>query len=107
MAEIPTDLLVHTIQVETYVGTGARGDKYAPVVNVDCFVEDARRLVRTTEGEEVISESTVYAAPASLATLAAKSRVTLPDGRKVTVIVRKNHDDGGLGAPQHVEANTT
>jgi hypothetical protein len=103
--DIPQEILVHTVTVETYAGTGAYGDTYAPPVEVQCFVEDSRRLVRNADGDQVISEATIYAAPADAEKLVEKTLVTLPSGRSSKVIVRKIHDDGDMGAPQHVEAS--
>lgn len=101
--DIPDELLVHTVSVETFEGTGAYGDQYATAADVACFVEDSRRMVRNLDGDEVISESTLYAKLDQAPNLVAKSRVTLPDGRKSIVILKKDRDDGGMGAPQHVE----
>lgn len=107
MAEIPAAILVHTVTVEKFEGHGARGPVYADPVTVPCFVSDTRKLVRGPDGQQVVAESTVLAAPASLGEFSPESRVTLPSGRVGTVLVVKDHNDGGLGAPQHVEVAIT
>lgn len=104
MADIPRQYLVHSIDVETYTGTGAYGDQHEAAVPVACMVEDSRRLVRNTDGDEVMSETTLYAHLDDAAKLTEKSFVTLPSGRASKIILRKLRDDGGMGTPQHVEA---
>lgn len=103
MADVPDYLLRHSVSVETYEGTAAYGDIYATAQPVKCFVDDARKVVRNTDGDEVVSESTIIARLADAPKLVEKSKVTLPGGRKSIVILKKDRDDGGLGAPQHVE----
>lgn len=105
--DIPDDLLVHTVSVETWQGTGAYGDIFAEPTPVACFVDDQRKNVLNADGDQVISESTIYAKLDKAETLAAKSRVTLPGGRPAIVINVKRRDDGGMGAPQHVEVVCT
>ncbi len=62
--QIPAVLLPHTITVRAYLGTGPYGDAYGdPVVIRRTFVEDRRRLIQSTSGEEVISETTVRTRP--------------------------------------------
>ncbi len=62
--QIPAVLLPHTITVRPYLGTGPYGDIHGdPVVIRRTFVEDRRRLVRSTSGEEVVSETTVRTRP--------------------------------------------
>lgn len=69
-------LLPHSIIVRPYLGTGPYGDVFGdPVVVRRVFVEDRRRLVRSTTGEEVISETTVRTRP----------QVHIPIGSQVTV----------------------
>ncbi|MGW0550561.1 hypothetical protein [Streptomyces altiplanensis] len=47
------------------------------------------------------SGSTLYAPSTTVAP--AKSRVTLPDGRKTVVITAESLDGGGLPTPDHLE----
>jgi hypothetical protein len=62
--QIPAVLLPHSITVRAYLGTGPYGDVHGdPVVVRRTFVEDRRRLVRTTTGEEALSETTVRTRP--------------------------------------------
>ncbi|VXB82020.1 hypothetical protein [Aeromicrobium sp. 9AM] len=103
MADIPGYLLVHTVSVETWEGTGAYGDTYAAPVDVPCFVDDARKIVRNPDGDEVVSESTVIGFLSDAPKFVEKTKVILPGGRPSIVILKKDRDDGGLGAPQHVE----
>lgn len=98
---LPDELLGHQVVVEAYLGMTGNGVKqYAPAVTVDCLVEAKRRMVRDERGEQVVSETTVYAQPGL--TAPPPSRVTLPSGHKTTVIVVGDHDGGGLPTPDHV-----
>jgi hypothetical protein len=56
--------LPHAITVRPYLGTGPYGDTYGdPVVIRRTYVEDRRRLVPSTDGDELISETTVHTGP--------------------------------------------
>lgn len=109
MGRIPQNLLVHTVTVRRFLGSGATGNLYAPAASIPCFVEDNRQLVRNTDGREVVSQTTVYAAPET-AYIPPESEVDVPPigafpARTTTVIRSTNHDGGGLATPDHVEAN--
>ncbi|MFJ3097351.1 hypothetical protein [Streptomyces hydrogenans] len=98
---IPAWTLIHRVQVEPYLGVGPSGPAYGPAVEVRCLLEEKTRLVRGPSGDEVVSTSTFYAMPGTVAP--AKSRVTLPSGRRTVVIASYNRDGGNLGTPNHVE----
>lgn len=100
------DFYVHTVTVQTLTGSGGMGDTYTDPAPLACFVDDKRRLVRSGSGEEVVSETTVYA-PAGTTVLTAESLVTLPSGRVATVIALSILDSGTMDLPDHVEANLT
>ena len=97
---------VHAVTVETFLGSGGMGDVYAPPAPLACFVDDKRTLVRSAGGEEVISETTLFA-PAGVLFLTEDSRVTLPSGRVAYVITIAARDSGDLALPDHVEAHLT
>lgn len=48
--------LIHTASVEPYLGGGAYGDQYGTAVEVPCYFEGRRELVRASDGTEVVSE---------------------------------------------------
>lgn len=101
MSRIPGRLLRHRITVEPLLGTGTYGPVYGPAVTVRCFLDQATRMVRSPNGEQVASSSTAYC---RLATVAPPgSRVTLRGGRITTVITRLERDGGGLPTPDHCE----
>lgn len=95
-----------TITGEAYEGSGGLGDVYAAAAEVTpCVVQAWRRRVRAqtqdAAGEEVISETTVFA-PADTV-LPPGSKVTLPDGRVTRVIVAGLLNASGHDLPEHVE----
>ena len=76
LVQVPAVLLPHTITVRPLVGTGPYGEVFGdPVIVRRTFVEDRRQLVRSSTGEEVVSETTVRARP----------HVHIPVGSLVTV----------------------
>ena len=99
--KIRRSLLKDLVVVETYTGEGAYGPNFATPVTVKVNVDQTRRLVRNSAGDEVVSESTlaVHPAPRDEATgllldagtlFAPESRVTI-DGRVARVIGVKSN----------------
>jgi hypothetical protein len=101
VSSIPGFLLRHRVTVEPFLGNSSTGPRYGPPAEVQCFVEEKTRMVRSPAGEEVTSSSTVYARLSTVCP--AKSRVTLPSGRTTTVIEAVRQDGGGLPTPDHLE----
>lgn len=101
MSRIPGWLLRHRITIEPYLGDSSTGPVYGPPQQVRAFVDEQTRTVRSPGGEEVTSSSTAYTAPRTEAP--PLSRVTLPSGRRTTVIAALPRDGGGLPTPDHVE----
>ena len=92
----------HSVIVEPYVGTGAYAPQYGPPVTVKCFRNDEAKLVKTTEGDEVMSVATLYC-PLT-ANVPVHSRVTLPGNPATyTVITSRPQDGGGLPTVDHLE----
>ena len=106
----PTDPLaswwVHTVTVARYLGPGPEGDQYAAAdTGVACFVSEKRSLVRAANGEQVVSETTVYF-PRTTEDIPPESLVTIGapfTARTTTVIASSRHDGGGLPTPDHLE----
>jgi hypothetical protein len=105
MAAIPMWMLRHEVTVEPLTGEGPFGAILGPAVRVRCFADDKRRLVRDATGNEVTSSTTLYAPLDTAAPVG--SRVTLPDGRKATVLQALRRDGGGLPTPDHLEVALT
>ncbi len=106
-AEDLDDFYVHDVTVRTLVGTGAYGDVHADPITVACFADDSRRLVRSADGQQVVSETTLYGPPARKLVWTPGSLVTLPSGRQATVITCAVRDSGDLDLPDHVAAALT
>lgn len=107
MSEL-ADFMVHTVTVATLTGSGGMGQTFADPVDVVCFVDDQRRLVRDTHGAEIVSESTVLDVDLAHApTWVPGSLVTLPSGRQATVITAAVRTSGDLDLPDHIEVSLT
>lgn len=100
------DFYVHTVSVETFLGTGAAGDLYSDPATVPGWLEDKRRLVRDKDGQEVVSMTQFMCDNAHLPLFAPDTRVTLPN-RKAFVIGVGNYTSGALELPDHLEIDLT
>lgn len=106
------EFFMQTASVETWQGAGSVGDVFAAPVTVSCFIEDKRKLVRAKDGQQVISESTLYTSIVNVGLFVANSRVTVltdADGDELTptrmtrVIGQSAFDSGNLDLPDHLE----
>jgi hypothetical protein len=61
--KVRRSLLKDAVSVATYSGEGAYGPVLAPTVTVRCNVDGTRRLVRASDGSEVVSEATLIVHP--------------------------------------------
>lgn len=103
-----TRFWVHTVTVETFQGVNGYGqDTFAAPQTVTGWLQGSTKLVRATEGDEVVSQSQFFAAVDQGPAFTPQSRVTLPDGRIARVIVANTNDAGGLRLPEHVEVQLT
>jgi len=59
----PPRHLTEVVEVQTYGGEGAYGPSYAPQVTTLCQLDAGRRLVRSRNGDEVVSETTLRLSP--------------------------------------------
>lgn len=100
--KLPGMWLRHEVTVEPYEGDGAAGPIYGDAVTVRCFLEEKTRLVRAKDGREVTSGATFYCRLDAV-NAEPEARVTLPSGRKTTVIQQLRRDGGGLPLPDHLE----
>lgn len=99
--DIPAGLLQHEVSIEPYLGQSAYGPKYGDPVTVPCFLDQATRMVRATDGTQVTSSSTALCRLDTEAP--AQSRVTLPGGRVTSVIAALPRDGGRFPVPSHLE----
>jgi hypothetical protein len=102
---------IHTFVVETFLGAGASGNVYAAAVTVPCFSDDARRLVRNKDGEQVISESILYTylenaplfTPGTRVTVLSDADTDELDPSRAALVTRVTaYDAGTLSLPEHV-----
>jgi len=104
MGGIPGFLLRHTVTVEPLEGEGPFGPAFGDPVEVRCFVDERRQLVRDDEGAEVVSSTTVYM---PLGTVCPVGSKVTANGRTATVLAASRRDGGGLPTPDHLEVNLT
>ena len=104
----------HTIIVETATGATGMGQGYATPVTygpndlTGVLVDESRKLVRDAQGNEVISETTVWDPElAHVSTYTPNSKVTLPSGRVATVIIVAANDGDPMNLPSVIEVNLT
>lgn len=95
---------VHTATIETFTGAGAYGDVFASPVTVSCFVDPSRRLIRNANGEQVVSESTLYTPVTNAALFTNDSRVTV-NGVVARVVKVNTLTSGVLDLPDHTAIN--
>jgi uncharacterized OB-fold protein len=105
MASLPLALQPHTVSVRTKTGSTGTGTKYAAATTVTCRADDQIRLVRNSDGQQVVSSTTIYTSdsrnlwtPGSLVTV---------NGHETTAISVARHDDADAGAWQHTEIALT
>lgn len=102
------DWLTYGLIVERWDGAGFDGPAFAapvtivgPVVGV--MVEQTRRLIRNSDGNEVVSETTIYVPPEREGAFNLHARVTLLDGTVSKVLRIAKLDVFGL--PSHQVVN--
>lgn len=108
MSDELADFFAHTVSVETWLGTSGYGvDTFAapvtlsPTTDTGCLVEGTRRVVRDKDGQQVVSETTVYARTAAAALFAPDSRVTIGGVESRVITVATNELDA-LDLPSHI-----
>lgn len=94
---------VHTVAVEKKLGSNVYGDKFADPVPLLCFVEDDTKLIRGSDGTEVVSSATLAADLDLADTFTLGSLVTTSSGRESRVLGIERLDSGPLGGLDHIE----
>lgn len=104
MAEIPSLLLVHTVQVKSYEGVNSLGQKtYANPVEVHCFRDEKVQVIQNPVGEEVAVNITLYTQPDVVIKDEDLISPYATDNFTARVVTTTHRTDGGLGAWQHRE----
>ena len=99
---------VHTVSVDTYLGTRNGVPAWDTDNAVPCWVEETTDLVRDSDGNEVVSSAKVFAGLDQRARFATGSKVTLPSGRVARVLALSVFDSGPLNLGlDHIEAHLT
>lgn len=92
---VPLRLLPHRIAFTPRTGVGAYGPVYGTkVTGVPARVEPGVKLIRDTEGVEVVSSGRIFFQPANSPQVGAL--VTLPSGEDREVLAREEHSGRSL-----------
>lgn len=100
-----SDWWVHTVTVTPKTGDGPEGATYGNPYAIACFVDDRRRIILGPAGEQIVSETTIYA-PTATPNVPLDSVVAIGaphPAQSATVVGFSRHDGGGLPTPDHVE----
>jgi len=97
-------LLNQTVTVEPYLGSGSFGPVYGDPVTAPARIEWAPKWVRDSDGNDVLSEATIFVGADFVA--AAGSKVTYADdeplpGNAVVKAYARHYD--GAGRVHHIE----
>lgn len=99
---LPKRLLPHTVTVRPLLGQSSTGKVYGAEFPLQCMAVGKRRMVRNSQGTEVLSTLTVVALPGQASSIPVGSQV-LWAGDTTDVLTSTDMDSGGLGAPDHTE----
>lgn len=86
---VPSYLLRQTAAVATYLGSGARGKRYADPVDVRCRLEAVSSTVRRPDGQEVTVSGRMFCFPEAIDVVKDESRVTHEGDAYTVAVVRK------------------
>lgn len=100
--KLSTRFMPHTVTVRPYRGQSSTGALYGDPFTLQCMAQGRRRLVRAGDGNETLSSLTLICEQGTAELIPAGSEVDWR-GDTTTVLDSIEHDDGGLGAPQHTE----
>lgn len=102
------DFMTSSVSVQTFQGATGTGSRYATAVTKMVMVDEGRRLVRDADGEQVVSEATLYDANLDNESVYLPgSKVTLPSGRSAYVIMLKKHQMPSTEMPATLEVVLT
>lgn len=102
---IDRDFMIHTVQVETYIGPGPTGDLWAAPVSVVGLYDAGLSEQKEAGGTELVERSSFYGNQEDAAKFVPKSRVTYA-GRTSLVEQVFMHDGGSLaqlGVVSHMQ----
>lgn len=100
-----SEFWVHSVTVKPKLGEGSYGPVFGDPLSVMCFVDENQRLVRDSEGSEVVSTTSIYTDNSHVESFKVGSEVTLPTGDTTSVLAANNRTSGPLGLPDHLEVN--
>ena len=92
----------HSVTVTPLTGRSSTGNVWGTPFPLRCMAQGARRLVRDGDGAEKLSTLTLIAETGQASLVPPGSQVEWRDDT-TTVLSTIEHDDGGMGTPQHTE----
>lgn len=102
---IDRDFMLHTVQVETYLGPGPTGDLYDAPVNVVGLYDAGLSELKEPGGTELVERSSFYGNQEDASKFVPKSRVTYAG--RVSLVEQVFMHDGGtadqFGAVSHMQ----
>lgn len=99
---------VHTVTVDTYLGTRNGIAAFDTDNHRQCWVEETTDLVRDPNGVEVVSSAKVFDSLDARTVYTVGSKVTLSSGRTARVLALSVFDSGPLNLGlDHIEAHLT
>lgn len=99
---IPARLLVHSVVVRPFAGESSTGAVFGTEFTLQCMAQGKRRMVRNSEGSEVLSGLTLFCMPEDADRIPPGSEVDW-QGDTTTVLDTTLHDAPGLPVPAHTE----
>lgn len=100
--KLSTRFMPHTVTVRPYQGQSSTGPLFGAAFPLQCMAQGRRRMVRGGDGTETLSTLTLITEHDKADLIPAGSEVDWRDDT-TTVIASVQHDDGGMGTPQHTE----
>ena len=100
--KLSTRYMPHTVTVRPYLGQSSTGAVFGDPFTLQCMAQGKRRMIRGGDGTETLSSLTLIAEHGKAALVPAGSEVDWLDDT-TTVLDSIEHDDGGMGTPQHTE----
>jgi len=83
--EVFDEWLTETVEISPRLGAGAEGVQYGEPQRIEgCMIDDSARLIRASDGNQIVSDTTIYVPTSRADAVELHARVKLPSGRVAT-----------------------